>query len=149
MSVLDVADEMEYDERLALFRQTRLNPFDRGEEEDVPQNGKMPPHHGNVLTEYYLTFMLILTNGLIEQFFVVIIHSHHNNESRGRFSTIVNSGDADPNSHSTSPHLVDLLTISGFYKDLSKTSLIVRTTTVYFSVSGKNTHMISVISVPY
>lgn len=45
---LDVADEMEYDERLALFRQTRLNPFDRGEEEDGPQGGKMPPQHGKV-----------------------------------------------------------------------------------------------------
>lgn len=38
---------MEYDERLALFRQTRLNPFDRGEdEEDGPQGGKTPPQHG-------------------------------------------------------------------------------------------------------
>lgn len=44
----DVADEMEYDERLALFRQTRLNPFDRGEEEDGPHGGKTPPHHGRV-----------------------------------------------------------------------------------------------------
>lgn len=43
----DVANEMEYDERLALFRQTRLNPFDRGEdEEDGPQGGKTPPQHG-------------------------------------------------------------------------------------------------------
>lgn len=48
MSSLDVADEMEYDERLALFRQTRLNPFDRGEEEDGPQGGKTPPQHGKV-----------------------------------------------------------------------------------------------------
>lgn len=48
MSSLDVADEMEYDEKLALFRQTRLNPFDRGEEEDGPQGGKMPPQHGKV-----------------------------------------------------------------------------------------------------
>ena len=39
---------MEYDERLALFRQTRLNPFDRGEEEDGPQGGKTPPLHGKV-----------------------------------------------------------------------------------------------------
>ncbi|KAA8595572.1 hypothetical protein FQN60_010863 [Etheostoma spectabile] len=36
---------MAYDERLALFRQTRLNPFDRGEEEDGPQEGKTPPLH--------------------------------------------------------------------------------------------------------
>nr|XP_020460522.1 differentially expressed in FDCP 8 homolog isoform X2 [Monopterus albus] len=35
---------MEYDERLALFRQTRLNPFDRGEE-DGPQGGKTPLQH--------------------------------------------------------------------------------------------------------
>lgn len=48
LSSLDVADEMEYDERLALFRQTRLNPFDRGEEEDDPQGGKTPPQHGKV-----------------------------------------------------------------------------------------------------
>lgn len=41
---LDVADEMEYDERLAHFRQTRLNPFDRGEDED----GKTPPQKGNI-----------------------------------------------------------------------------------------------------
>lgn len=39
---------MEYDERLALFRQTRLNPFDRGEEEDGPQAGKTPPQHGKL-----------------------------------------------------------------------------------------------------
>lgn len=39
---------MEYDERLALFRQTRLNPFDRGEEEDDPQEGKPPPKQGMV-----------------------------------------------------------------------------------------------------
>lgn len=43
----DVADEMEYDERLAQFRQTRLNPFDRGEE-DGPPGGKTPPQNGNV-----------------------------------------------------------------------------------------------------
>lgn len=52
MSSLDVADEMEYDERLALFRQTRLNPFDRGEEEDGPQGGKTPPQHGNVCQSF-------------------------------------------------------------------------------------------------
>lgn len=46
----DVADEMEYDERLAHFRQTRLNPFDRGEGEDGPQGGKTPPQHGTVLS---------------------------------------------------------------------------------------------------
>ncbi|XP_068613420.1 differentially expressed in FDCP 8 homolog [Brachionichthys hirsutus] len=34
---------MAYDERLALFRQTRLNPFDRGEDDDGPRGGKMPP----------------------------------------------------------------------------------------------------------
>jgi len=45
---VDVANEMEYDERLALFRQTRLNPFDRGEEEDGPQEGRTPPQHGKV-----------------------------------------------------------------------------------------------------
>lgn len=39
---------MEYDERLAQFRQTRLNPFDRGEEEDGPQRGRMPPQQGNI-----------------------------------------------------------------------------------------------------
>lgn len=50
LSTLDVADEMEYDERLALFRQTRLNPFDRGEEEDGPQEGKTPPQHGKVIS---------------------------------------------------------------------------------------------------
>lgn len=44
----DVAGEMEYDEKLALFRQTRLNPFDRGEEEDGPQGDKTPPQHGKV-----------------------------------------------------------------------------------------------------
>lgn len=43
----DVADEMEYDERLAQFRQTRLNPFDRGEEDGQP-GGKTPPQNGNV-----------------------------------------------------------------------------------------------------
>lgn len=48
MPSLDVADEMEYDERLALFRQTRLNPFDRGDEEDGPQGGKTPLQHGSV-----------------------------------------------------------------------------------------------------
>ncbi|XP_061737190.1 differentially expressed in FDCP 8 homolog isoform X2 [Nerophis ophidion] len=32
--IVDVTDEMEYGEKLANFRQTRLNPFDRGEEED-------------------------------------------------------------------------------------------------------------------
>lgn len=48
MSFLDVANKMEYDERLALFRQTRLNPFDRGEEEDGPQGDKTPPQHGEV-----------------------------------------------------------------------------------------------------
>lgn len=41
---------MEYDERLAHFRQTRLNPFDRGEGEDGPQGGKTPPLHGTVLS---------------------------------------------------------------------------------------------------
>lgn len=49
-SALDVAGEMEYDERLALFRQTRLNPFDRGEDEDGPQEGKTPPQHGKVIS---------------------------------------------------------------------------------------------------
>ncbi|XP_053721273.1 differentially expressed in FDCP 8 homolog isoform X1 [Synchiropus splendidus] len=36
---------MEYDERLAHFRQARLNPFDRGEEEEEEGSpgGKMPP----------------------------------------------------------------------------------------------------------
>lgn len=48
LSFLDVANKMEYDERLALFRQTRLNPFDRGEEEDGPQGDKTPPQHGEV-----------------------------------------------------------------------------------------------------
>lgn len=38
---------MEYDERLAQFRQTRLNPFDRGEEDGQP-GGKTPPQNGNV-----------------------------------------------------------------------------------------------------
>uniref|UniRef100_A0A8C7Z9R2 Differentially expressed in FDCP 8 homolog n=1 Tax=Oryzias sinensis TaxID=183150 RepID=A0A8C7Z9R2_9TELE len=36
---------MEYDEKLALFRQARLNPFDRGEDEDRPQEGKTPLQH--------------------------------------------------------------------------------------------------------
>lgn len=44
----DVADEMEYDERLAQFRQTRLNPFDRGEEDGQP-GGKTPPQSGKCL----------------------------------------------------------------------------------------------------
>ncbi|XP_075879361.1 differentially expressed in FDCP 8 homolog isoform X2 [Nelusetta ayraudi] len=35
---------MEYDERLAQFRQTRLNPFDRGEEDGQP-GGKTPPQN--------------------------------------------------------------------------------------------------------
>lgn len=39
---------MEYDERLAHFRQTRLNPFDRGEDEDGPQGGKTPLQKGNI-----------------------------------------------------------------------------------------------------
>lgn len=43
----DVAEEMEYDERLAQFRQTRLNPFDRGEDEDGPQGGPTPPQKGD------------------------------------------------------------------------------------------------------
>lgn len=43
----DVADEMEYDERLAQFRQTRLNPFDRGEDEDGPRGGRTPPQKGD------------------------------------------------------------------------------------------------------
>ncbi|KAG7275194.1 hypothetical protein CRUP_023782 [Coryphaenoides rupestris] len=34
---------MAYDEKLAIFRQSRLNPFDRGEEEDGDQEGKIPP----------------------------------------------------------------------------------------------------------
>lgn len=42
---------MEYDERLAHFRQTRLNPFDRGEDDDDddgPQGGKMSLQKGNI-----------------------------------------------------------------------------------------------------
>lgn len=39
---------MEYDERLAHFRQNRLNPFDRGEDEDGPQGGKTPLQKGNI-----------------------------------------------------------------------------------------------------
>lgn len=49
---LDVVAEMEYDERLALFRQTRLNPFDRGEEDDGPQGGRTPLQHGNVYNNH-------------------------------------------------------------------------------------------------
>ena len=46
--LLDVVIEMEYDERLANFRQQRLNPFDRGEdEEDDVHGGKTPPKYGN------------------------------------------------------------------------------------------------------
>uniref|UniRef100_A0A3B5LW22 Differentially expressed in FDCP 8 homolog n=1 Tax=Xiphophorus couchianus TaxID=32473 RepID=A0A3B5LW22_9TELE len=37
---------MEYDERLAHFRQTRLNPFDRGEEEE-PEGGRATQQHGS------------------------------------------------------------------------------------------------------
>lgn len=44
----DVADKMEYDERRAQSRQTRLNPFDRREDEDGPQGGKTPPQKGYV-----------------------------------------------------------------------------------------------------
>lgn len=44
----DVADNMEHDERRAQSRQTRLNPFDRREDEDGPQGGKTPPHKGYV-----------------------------------------------------------------------------------------------------
>ena len=39
---------MEYDERLAHFRQTRLNPFDRGEEEDGPQGDKTLLQKGKI-----------------------------------------------------------------------------------------------------
>lgn len=39
---------MEYDERLAQFRQTRLNPFDRGEEDGQPGGQETPPQNGNV-----------------------------------------------------------------------------------------------------
>lgn len=48
LSSSDVANEMEYDEKLALFRQARLNPFDRGEDEDRPQEGKTPLQHGKI-----------------------------------------------------------------------------------------------------
>lgn len=41
---------MEYDERLAQFRQTRLNPFDRGEEDGQP-GGKTPPQSGKCLQQ--------------------------------------------------------------------------------------------------
>ncbi|CAL8382265.1 unnamed protein product [Arctogadus glacialis] len=34
---------MAYDEKLASFRQARLNPFDRGEEEDGAEDDKIPP----------------------------------------------------------------------------------------------------------
>jgi hypothetical protein len=37
---------MAYDEKLASFRQARLNPFDRGEEEDGAEDGKIPPRLG-------------------------------------------------------------------------------------------------------
>lgn len=42
----DVANKMEYHERLAHFRQTRLNPFDRGEVEDHPEGGKATQQNG-------------------------------------------------------------------------------------------------------
>ena len=42
------AGEMEYNERLAHFRQGRLNPFDRGEEEGHPEE-KTLPRHGECL----------------------------------------------------------------------------------------------------
>lgn len=51
MSFSDVADEMEYDEKLALFRQARLNPFDRGED-DRPPEGKTPLQHGKIHQKY-------------------------------------------------------------------------------------------------
>lgn len=47
VSSTDVAGEMEYHERPASFRQARLNPFDRGEEEEGgPPGGKTPPQDG-------------------------------------------------------------------------------------------------------
>ncbi|KAG9342018.1 hypothetical protein JZ751_018336 [Albula glossodonta] len=39
-----VADEMEYDERLARFRQGHVNPFDRGEEDGTREDKDVPPH---------------------------------------------------------------------------------------------------------
>lgn len=47
LSSTDVAGEMEYHERPASFRQARLNPFDRGEEEEGgPPGGKTPSRDG-------------------------------------------------------------------------------------------------------
>lgn len=45
MSPLGVSSDMEYDERLARFRQGLVNPFDRGENDDATDR-KDPPKHG-------------------------------------------------------------------------------------------------------
>lgn len=58
---------MEYDERLANFRQTRLNPFDRGEEEDGLHGGKTPPLRGNVLYRQILKCNAIVNLMLLHQ----------------------------------------------------------------------------------
>lgn len=62
---------MEYGERLANFRQTRLNPFDRSDEEDGPQGGKTPPRHGKVYhTSTCHSFCVWLTYGFLQRIYL-------------------------------------------------------------------------------